>query len=101
MFEGDHINLERQARDLLGFDPGDRTDAVRRIDNVIPNGEFELAASAKSSGPTPSLIANNPLRHPSPMDRRASVWTACLQPRHHERTGAPITRMSIKTVSQK
>ncbi len=42
MVEGDDVDLERQTGDLLGFDPGDRADAVRRVDHVITNRKLEI-----------------------------------------------------------
>src|SRR5581483_2792084 len=40
VIEGDHIDFEGQARDLLGFDPDDVADAMRRINDVITDGEI-------------------------------------------------------------
>ncbi len=49
MVEGDDVDLERQAGDLLVLDPIDLSDAVRRIDDVVADGKILDALSHRHS----------------------------------------------------
>jgi hypothetical protein len=43
MIERDDIDFERETSDLLSFDPDDRPNAMRGIDDMIANREIQCA----------------------------------------------------------